>query len=162
MSSLLPRLRQLTRYDVFKPPQPSWKVAPLDIDVNIDGSISAVFGNYTLSLSQSIEVPTPSYVQILEKGLLSVTSFSLLRKGVIMEFDLNGVKYPKLFRGEYLWPNELSVYRDTTGHKVMLIPDGFLTPGQNDGGIYAIRDPHSIYSRPVRITGYKKGWFYHR
>jgi hypothetical protein len=63
-----------------------------------------------------------------------------------MEFDLNGVKYPKTFGGEYLWPNELSTYTDTAGCKVMLIPDGFLTPGQNDGAIYAIRDPNNMNS----------------
>jgi hypothetical protein len=34
--------------------------------------------------------------------------------------------------------------------------------GQNDGGLYAIRDPHTINAQPVRITAVKKGWFYHR
>lgn len=35
-------------------------------------------------------------------------------------------------------------------------------PGQNDGGLYAIRDPHTINALPIRITAVKKGWFYHR
>lgn len=34
--------------------------------------------------------------------------------------------------------------------------------GQNDGGLFAIRDPHTINAQPVRITAVKKGWFYHR
>jgi hypothetical protein len=34
--------------------------------------------------------------------------------------------------------------------------------GQNDGGLYAIRDPHTINALPIRITAVKKGWFYHR
>lgn len=34
--------------------------------------------------------------------------------------------------------------------------------GQNDGGLYAIRDPHTVNALPVRITAVKKGWFYHR
>ena len=34
--------------------------------------------------------------------------------------------------------------------------------GQNDGGLYAIRDPHTINALPIRITAGKKGWFYHR
>ena len=37
-----------------------------------------------------------------------------------------------------------------------------LCAGQNDGGLYAIRDPHTINALPIRITATKKGWFYHR
>jgi hypothetical protein len=44
----------------------------------------------------------------------------------------------------------------------MLIPDGFLMPGQSDGGIYAMQEPHKSRSKPVRITAPKEGWFYHR
>ena len=79
-----------------------------------------------------------------------------------MQYDLNGVRYPRNLRGDYLWPNELSTYKDRSGRDVMLISDGFLMPGQNDGGIYAIRDPESPQSKPVRITQPKEGWFYHR
>lgn len=134
-----------------------WRQPPLS-----EAKLTSRHGNFTLTLTESMDIPTPSYVQILQKGILSVTSFSLLRKGAIMEFDLNGGKFPKEFGGKYLWPNELSVYNDTAGSKVLLIPDGFLTPGQNDGAIYAIRDPNKLSSKPVRITGSKPGWFYHR
>ena len=44
----------------------------------------------------------------------------------------------------------------------MLVADGFLMPGQDDGGIYAIRDPDAPTAKSVRITKNKKGWFYHR
>lgn len=52
-----------------------------------------------------------------------------------MQFDLSGLSDCKILRGDYLWPNELSLFKDTrSGTKVMLIPDGFLMPGQNNGG----------------------------
>lgn len=45
----------------------------------------------------------------------------------------------------------------------MLVPDGFLMPGQSDGGIFAIQDhQQSNPKAPVRITAPKDGWFYHR
>jgi len=91
-----------------------------------------------------------------------VTSFSLLRRGSIVEYNLNGLRSPLVINGDYLWPNELSDYRDKNGYRVLLVPDGFLMPGQSDGAIYAIRDPDNPNSVPVRITAQKKGWFYHR
>jgi hypothetical protein len=99
---------------------------------------------------------------MLRQGTLSVTSFSLLRRGSIVEYNLNGLRSPLVINGEYLWPNELSDYRDKNGYRVLLVPDGFLMPGQSDGAIYAIRDPDNPNSVPVRITAQKMGWFYHR
>ena len=127
-------------------------------------------GNLSLSFTKVIDVPNPSYVQTLKNRILSITSFSLLRKGTIMQYDLNVGKLtagsselPQTLSGDYLWPNELSQFVDHLGHTVTLIPDGFLLPGQNDGGLYAIRDPHSEQqSRPIRITKRKPGWFHHK
>jgi hypothetical protein len=78
-----------------------------------------------------------------------------------MQFDLRGIDSPKSY-GEFLWPNELSSFHDKCG-QVLLVPDGFLTPGQSDGGVYGIRNWQS--SRPsshYRLTRHKEGWFYHR
>jgi hypothetical protein len=122
----------------------------------------AIYGNYSLALTRSLKVPTPSYVQILNDDMLSVTSFSLLRKGSIMQFDLDDPSVNRKLNGDYLWPNELAVFHNKEGKKVLLVPDGFLLPGQNDGGLYAILDPHSPDAQPIRITNPNKGWFYHR
>ncbi len=109
---------------------------------------------------------THSFVLVLYDKLLSVTSFSLLRKGEIIQYDLNNFNIPKVtgrkLNGDYLWPNELTVFTDTNGNDVLIVPDGFLLPGQNDGALYAIKDPSNPSSQPVRITEKKKGWFYHR
>ena len=125
----------------------------------------SVYGNYTLSFTRSIDVATPSYVQILKDNLLSVTSFSLLRKGCIFEYDINQLSttvVSRELRGDYLWPNELSRFEDSQGNSILLIPDGFLLPGQNDGGLYIIVNPSLGSSRPIRITKEKPGWFYHK
>lgn len=79
-----------------------------------------------------------------------------------MQIDMSGLNAPKVLKGDYLWPNELSTYKEKNGQTVMLIPDGFLMPGQSDGGIYAIQDPQHSRAKPVRITAPKDGWFYHR
>lgn len=150
------------------------------------------YGRMTLQLTRLITVPNPSYVQILKDRILSITSFSLLRKGTIMQYDLmgndkdtgkssvlkgstfNAPSSPRILHGDYLWPNELSQFIDQSGHTITLVPDGFLLPGQNDGGLYAIRSPSPSHSppgsvkpqlsqsRPIRITRSKPGWFHHK
>ena len=122
----------------------------------------ASYRNLSISLSRTLKVPTPSYVQTLTDGVLSVTSFSLLRKGCIMQFDLNDPSKSRTLKGDYLWPNELTVFNDKNNNTVMLVPDGFLMPGQSDGGLYAIPDPNNPESQPIRITTKKEGWFYHK
>ena len=123
-------------------------------------------GKLSLAFNRAITIPNPSYVQILKKGILSVTSFSLLRKGGITEYDISDVDSkalsPRELRGDYLWPNELSRYMDYNKNPVLLVPDGFLTPGQNDGGVFTITNPEMPSVKPKRITHHKPGWFYHK
>lgn len=89
--------------------------------------------------------------------------------------------------GEYLWPNELTTFQDMNENRMTIVPDGFLFPGRDDGGLYLIRDAdqasignlkdrESLHDnnsnnvrfftkeeqKPLRITNHKKGWFYHR
>ena len=49
--------------------------------------IAAEYGNLTLRQTQSLAVPTPSFVHILTQGILTITSFSILRKGSIFKYD---------------------------------------------------------------------------
>lgn len=82
-----------------------------------------------------------------------------------MQFDLNDKRKYRTLSGEYLWPNELTRFEDKAGNEVLLIPDGFLMPGQSDGGLFAIVNPnrdHYIQNEPFRLTMNKPGWFYHR
>ena len=78
-----------------------------------------------------------------------------------MQFNLNDISHHQTLNGNYLWPNEVTTFQDYQNNEILLIPDGFLLPGQNDGGIYAmINSIH--YCKPIRITKKKSGWFYHR
>ena len=124
------------------------------------------YANLTLALTRLITVPNPSYVQILKDRILSITSFSLLRKGSIVQYDMDKkgepLSSPRVLKGDYLWPNELSQFVDHTGCTITLVPDGFLLPGQNDGGLYAIPDRDQDPRRPIRITSSKPGWFHHK
>jgi hypothetical protein len=81
-----------------------------------------------------------------------------------MQFDLKDATKHSTLKGDYLWPNELTSFRHHDGNEIMLIPDGFLMPGQSNGGLYAMKYPSSSHSRyhPIRITAPKPGWFYHR
>ena len=87
--------------------------------------------NLTLTFSRSFDVPHPSYVQILREGILSVTSFSLMRKGFITEYDISDIAekklVPKELLGNYLWPNELSRYIDNQGNPVYWFPMAYDT-----------------------------------
>ena len=68
--------------------------------------------------------------------------------------------------GPYLWPNELNVWEDSAAgmldSPVMLVSDGFILPGHDDGGLYAVVNPRSSAAQVYRITQHKPGWFYHR
>lgn len=80
-----------------------------------------------------------------------------------MQFDLNDISKHRTLKGDYLWPNELTTFRHRSGQEVLLVPDGFLMPGQSNGGLYAIINPHGLKKHhPIRITKEKNGWFYHR
>jgi hypothetical protein len=69
------------------------------------------------------------FYQILSRGILSITSFSLLRKGSIMQFDLKDLSKSRTLKGDYLWPNELAMFADKNNRPILLVPDGFLLPG---------------------------------
>jgi hypothetical protein len=112
----------------------------------------------------------------------------MLRRGSITKFDLHDKhrqKFPlsagshaelvsslvndpvhhpsqRLVSGEYQWPNELSHYTSKNGEKVMLVADGFLMPGQDDGAIYVVHKADTSENVVQRITRPKNGWFYYR
>lgn len=70
-------------------------------------------------------------------------------------------------------PNELTTFEDDKGNDILLVSDGFLMPGQSNGGLYAIvsnklskskvkLSTKGIHAHPIRLTKPKAGWFYHR
>ena len=166
------------------------RTAPLTVIGEETRMTPLVYGNLTLEPFRKFSVTNPAYVQILRKGVLSVTSFSLLKRGSVVEFELYNQSELATVTGErqptqkvnddsripinisfpdrelnseyYKWPNELTVFKDRKGEEVMIVPDGFLTPGQSNGGLYLVRNPSDPKSRAHRITSSRDDWFYHR
>lgn len=48
-----------------------------------------------------------------------------------MQFDLKDLSKSRTLKGEYLWPNELTMFLDKQDRPILLVPDGFLLPGAN-------------------------------
>jgi hypothetical protein len=48
-----------------------------------------------------------------------------------MQFDLKDLSKSRTLKGEYLWPNELTMFSDKQNRPILLVPDGFLLPGAN-------------------------------
>lgn len=104
---------------------------------------------------------------------LWVTGFSLAgRKGFIKSVDVhNGHIDTVNSRSEAmtLWPNELNSVPITAGTKeavdALLVSDGFLVPGKDQGGIYVVQNPgnpNSEWTVCLTDKDRKDRWFYHR
>lgn len=48
-----------------------------------------------------------------------------------MQFDLKDLSKSRTLKGEYLWPNELTMFSDKNNRPILLVPDGFLMPGND-------------------------------
>ena len=46
-----------------------------------------------------------------------------------MQFDLKDLSKSRVLKGDYLWPNELTMFSDKNDRPILLVPDGFLLPG---------------------------------
>jgi hypothetical protein len=79
-----------------------------------------------------------------------------------MQFDLADLTASAVLDGDFLWPNELTRVQLDDQRSAMLVPDGFLMPGQSDGALYLILNIGTASAKPIKITSPKKGWFYHR
>ena len=49
-----------------------------------------------------------------------------------MQFDLKDLSKSRTLKGEYLWPNELTMFPDKNDRPILLVPDGFLLPGKRN------------------------------
>eukprot|EP00588_Corethron_pennatum_P022251 CAMPEP_0194318074 /NCGR_PEP_ID=MMETSP0171-20130528/14717_1 /TAXON_ID=218684 /ORGANISM="Corethron pennatum, Strain L29A3" /LENGTH=825 /DNA_ID=CAMNT_0039074867 /DNA_START=109 /DNA_END=2586 /DNA_ORIENTATION=- len=120
-------------------------------------------------------------VEGMSRRLLWITDFSLLggRTAGVTSLDPDGGKMVRIGNApELTWPNEVcSVPRTTSGgggddvEDALLVADGFLVPGRDDGGIYVVLSPGGgparklwggigrvgRVERTVRLTGNQGG-----
>lgn len=126
--------------------------------------------------------------EINKSDILWVTDFSLTRPSGITSLDMETASLTKL-QSLLAWPNEVSHvptqcysppfsiksevmeeylrctedFDDGQGEDALLVTDGFLVPGRDDGGVYVIRRPGSEHEWKACLCGNDEtGWFYHR
>ena len=65
----------------------------------------------------------------------------------------------------FIWPNVArAVPEDVFGQRVIVVPDGFIPPGKNNGGIYLVQmDSNDVTktSKTVTMTHNTNGFYYH-
>ena len=66
---------------------------------------------------------------------------------------------------EFLWPNDAKVVpHDVFGYRAIVVPDGFIPPTHNNGGVYLLQMDPSVLTtvtKAVRLAPKKDGYFYH-
>ena len=77
------------------------------------------------------------------------TGFIAAMIGAILRSDILDITSTRILESsdDFLWPNELTVYKDRSNQEVMIVPDGFLTPGQSTGSLYLVRSPSKSTSK---------------
>jgi hypothetical protein len=106
---------------------------------------------------------------------LLTTSFGVFSAGklhitqnitdAIKNQDLSKLSPITLDTPNFLWPNFAKVVPESVfNQRVIVVPDGFLPPGKNNGGVYlVVMDSTDITKtvKTVTITHNKSGYFYH-
>mmetsp|Transcript_10483 Transcript_10483/g.12762 ORF Transcript_10483/g.12762 Transcript_10483/m.12762 type:complete len:891 (+) Transcript_10483:262-2934(+) len=122
---------------------------------------------------------------------LWITNFSLTRQGGLTSLDIATGEMTKM-QSSFLWPNEINAVPPsstqirsataanedgawkTTSSDAVLVTDGFLVPGRDQGGIYIVQNPGNSNNSPISsaletkicLAGGSRDaegdWFYHR
>lgn len=128
----------------------------------------------------NISIPHPSFVRVLPCGSatksnsLWVTQFAALKAGQVTVIDNVTQYYPNFSSAKYTtvasdfkWPNFISVAPAEIGDYIV-VPDGFLVPFKDSGGVYLIPATCSREGRATKNAGQqiqltqKESYFYHK
>eukprot|EP00288_Rhodomonas_lens_P019088 CAMPEP_0177715440 /NCGR_PEP_ID=MMETSP0484_2-20121128/13994_1 /TAXON_ID=354590 /ORGANISM="Rhodomonas lens, Strain RHODO" /LENGTH=599 /DNA_ID=CAMNT_0019227437 /DNA_START=321 /DNA_END=2116 /DNA_ORIENTATION=- len=86
--------------------------------------------------------------------------------GGVIGVDLTGTLPPRICKAPFVWPNAVEFIPEGALDGVragsILVADGFLVPGKNDGNVWLVEDPGGAQERAVMVTPKKKTFFYHR
>lgn len=126
-----------------------------------------------------INVPNPAFVRVLPCGLstakrsLWITEFSATRAGRVYVIDNVTNYYPNFSDAKYVqvpntklkWPNKISIAPKELGD-FLTVPDGFLIPWKESGGIYLVPvncsgSPTPSAAAPIKLTPTNLFAFYH-
>ena len=106
---------------------------------------------------------------------LLVSSFSAFGAGhvymvpdvseAVKNGDASNSTAVKLDTLDFQWPNDIEVVPyEVFNERAIVVPDGFLVPRHQQGGVYIVRmDPTDLTKtiETVKITAVKKDYFYH-
>lgn len=126
-----------------------------------------------------ISVDDPAFIRVLQCSdsppSLWITHFSALTPGeVLTVFNLSAfyanfsAAKAQLLSADFKWPNLISIAPAEIG-EYLVVPDGFLVPLKETGGVYLLgikcngtKDSETVTNtKPIRITFPKLSWFYH-
>jgi hypothetical protein len=106
---------------------------------------------------------------------LLCSSFSALSAGAlyvvpgitaaVKSGDVSKLTSVKLNTPDFKWPNDVKVIPyDVFNLRAIVVPDGFLVPGKQDGGVYVVTMDSTDVTKAVdtfKISPEKPGYFYH-
>jgi hypothetical protein len=112
------------------------------------------------------------------EDILWSSHFSIARKGGLTTVDTITGNMRRM-SAAFTWPNEMtSVPRTSTASRslphsqvahttqnnddALLVSDGFLVPGRDNGGVYVVVKPGQLGERKVQLAGGNSEWFYHK
>uniref|UniRef100_A0A6U5YY65 EF-hand domain-containing protein n=1 Tax=Guillardia theta TaxID=55529 RepID=A0A6U5YY65_GUITH len=147
---------------IKKPSHAGW--VSLDSGDADRASQFSVLGNMRYEKPGFLQILPPVADETMQR--LWMTGFGLARPGSVVGVDVRGRDATRKCSTEFLWPNAVEhVAADEfkgLDEACILVADGFLVPGKNDGSVTIVKDPGGPNEVAYRLTESKKSWFYHR
>ena len=145
-------------------------------------AVSAETNVLPYRLLGKINIPHPAFVRVLPCGLFTatpslwITEFSALESGKVYVIDNITHYYPDFADAKYVqvpntklkWPNKISTAPEELGDFIV-VPDGFLIPWKESGGIYLVpancsgkmKENGPTATSPIKVTPTNLLSFYH-
>eukprot|EP00051_Salpingoeca_urceolata_P014863 m.189660 g.189660 ORF g.189660 m.189660 type:complete len:421 (+) comp18212_c0_seq5:173-1435(+) len=128
------------------------------VDAQLRGGSSSSDPVFDLYVTQFTGNPlVDGAVQVVPDVGRYVSNFNEAKPQAVINNDLQGSKL--------YWPNSISTAPPSAlgdKHEYLVVPDGFLVPGKNTGGIHLIQNPRGgVNATAKTLTVPKKDFFYH-
>jgi len=150
--------------------------------------LATSYGELTPYLNGAVAFSNPAFVSYVSLNKTStdlmITMFAEMSDGSISTvsniYDLflspTQSKFSVTTLGkDYTWPNsaemvaegvfssaEISQYCGGISCNLVVVPDGFLTPGHKTGGIYLLPQTSSLPATKIAVAPVESNWFYHQ
>ena len=117
-------------------------------------AVASFEGSETFLLVSSFGMFTPGSVYVVPNLKEAITGNTV-----------SELKSIRIDTPNFIWPNVVEVIpHDVFNQRAIVVPDGFLVPGKNNGGVYVVTMSDSDITKSVetfQISSKKNGYFYH-